>query len=86
MPNFDEIDSFYHDIFDSFDKKWIRLLESATIIGNKFDADILSQVWDYNLLEVLAFLEEAVKKELVIDLSDQDNFYEIGRASCRERV
>ena len=76
MPNFDEIDSFYHDIFDSFDKKWIRLLESATIIGNKFDADILSQVWDYNLLEVLAFLEEAVKKELVIDLSDQDNFYE----------
>ena len=76
MPNFDEIDSFYHNIFDSFDKKWIRLLESATIIGNKFDADILSQVWAYNLLEVLAFLEEAVKKDIVIDLSDQDNFYE----------
>lgn len=76
MPNFDEIDSFFHDIFNSFDKKWIRLLESATIIGNKFDADILSQVWDYNLLEVLAFLEEAVKKDIVIDLSDQDNFYE----------
>ena len=76
MPNFDEIDSFYHDIFDSFDKKWIRLLESATIIGNKFDANILSQVWQYNFLEVLAFLEEAVERELVIDLSDEDNFYE----------
>ena len=76
MPNFDQIDSFYHDIFDSFDKKWIRLLESATIIGNKFDADVLSQVWEYNLLEVLAFLEEAVEKELVVDLSEEDNFYE----------
>ena len=43
MPNFDEIDSFYHDIFDSFDKKWIRLLECNNY-WNKFDANILSKM------------------------------------------
>lgn len=76
LPNFDDVDFFYHKIFDTFDKKWMRLLESATIIGNKFDADILALIWNYNLLEVLSFLEEAVKKEILLDLSDQDNFYE----------
>jgi len=76
FPNFDEVDIFYHKIFDEFEKKWIRLLESATIIGSKFDADTLSQVWDYNLLEVLTFLESAVEKEILIDLSEEDNFYE----------
>tara|TARA_B110000977_G_scaffold184578_1_gene248494 strand:- start:1679 stop:6565 length:4887 start_codon:yes stop_codon:yes gene_type:complete len=75
MPNFDDVDAFYHKIFDSFEKKWMRLLESATTIGNKFDAKILSQVWEYNLLEVLSFLEEAVEKNLILDLSDEDNFY-----------
>ena len=76
LPNIDEVDLFYHKIFDEFEKKWIRLLESATIIGSKFDADILTQVWDYNLLEVLTFLESAVEKEILIDLSEEDNFYE----------
>lgn len=76
FPNIDEVDLFYHKIFDEFDKKWIRLLESATIVGSKFDADIISQLWGYNLLEVLTFLEESVKKGILTDLSQEDNFYE----------
>ena len=76
FPNMNEVDLFYHKIFDVFEKKWVRLLESATIIGSKFDADVLSQVWDYNLLEVLTFLEDAVEKGILIDLSEEDNFFE----------
>ncbi len=76
LPNTDEIDSYYHSILDEFDKKWTRLLESAAIIGNKFNADILSQVWGYELLEILEFLEDAEEKGLITDLSDEDNIYE----------
>ncbi|MDB4643955.1 AAA family ATPase [Flavobacteriaceae bacterium] len=76
FPNMNEVDLFYHKIFDVFEKKWIRLLESATIIGSKFDADVISQMWDYNLLEVLTFLEDSVEKGILIDLSEEDNFYE----------
>lgn len=76
MPNSQEIDVFYHETFNFFDKKWIRLLESATVIGYRFDANIIAKLWGYNILEVLTFLEEAVEKELLIDLSDFDNYYE----------
>ena len=75
LPNFEDVDSYYHKIFDSFESKWRRILESASIIGNKFDADILAQVWGYELLDVLDFLEKAVHQGLLIDVSNQDNIY-----------
>ena len=75
LPNFEDIDSYYHQIFDEFESKWRRILESASVIGNKFDADILAQVWGYELLDVLDFLESAVNKGLLIDVSNQDNIY-----------
>ncbi len=76
LPNTKEIDSYYHSILGEFDVKWARMLESAAIIGSKFNADILSQVWGYELLEILGFLEEAEAKGLIIDLSEEDNIYE----------
>lgn len=75
LPNFEDIDSYYHKIFDSFEPKWRRILESASVIGNRFDADILAQVWGYKLLDVLDFLEKAVNNGLLIDMSNQDNIY-----------
>tara|TARA_B110000003_G_scaffold75663_1_gene77265 strand:- start:418 stop:5211 length:4794 start_codon:yes stop_codon:yes gene_type:complete len=75
LPNFEDIDSYYHTIFHSYEPKWRRILESASVIGNKFDADILAQVWGYELLDVLDFLENAVNKGLLIDVSNQDNIY-----------
>ena len=75
LPNFEDVDSYYHKIFDSLEPKWRRILESASVIGNKFDADILAQVWGYELLDVLDFLETAVNKGLLIDVSNQDNIY-----------
>ena len=41
---------------------WRRILESLQS-ENKFDADILAQVWGYKLLDVLDF-ENAVNKNL----------------------
>ena len=76
LPNTKEIDSYYHSILGEFDVKWARMLESAAIIGSKFNADILSQVWGFELLEILGFLEAAEAKGLIIDLSDQDNIYQ----------
>lgn len=76
LPNTSEIDGYFHSIFDLFEPKWQRLLESAAIIGKKFDAEILAKVWGYELLDILAFLEKAVKHELLVDLSKEDNFYE----------
>jgi len=76
LPNNSEIDSYFHSIFELFEPKWQRLLESAAIIGIKFDAEILAKVWGYELLDILAFLEKAVKHELLVDLSKEDNFYE----------
>ncbi len=76
LPNDMEVDSFYHTIIDKYDEKWQRLLESASIIGNKFNADILTQVWGYELLDVLGFLEKVVEDDLLIDISDEDNIYE----------
>ena len=75
LPNTDEIDAFYHSKLNEFDKKWIRILESAANIGNKFNAEILAKVWGYELLEILDFLETAEEKELIEDLSDEDNIY-----------
>jgi hypothetical protein len=76
LPNSKEVDGYYHSIFKLFEPKWQRLLESAAIIGNKFDADILAKVWGYELLDILAFLETAVKNKLLIDLSGEDNMYQ----------
>ena len=75
LPNTKEIDSYYHSILGEFDVKWARMLESAAIIGSKFNADILSQVWGFELLEILGFLEAAEAKGLIIDLSEEDNIY-----------
>ena len=73
----EDIDGYYHKKFESFETKrpWIRILESASVIGNKFDADILAQVWGYELLDILDFLEKAVNEGLLIDVSNQDNMY-----------
>jgi hypothetical protein len=75
LPNNDEVDNYYHTIIARYEDKWKRLLESASVIGNKFNADILAQVWNYELLEVLGFLEKAVNDKLLIDVPEEDNIY-----------
>ena len=83
LPAIENLDSHYHSVFKEFEEKWgggtsfdpVRVLESASIIGNKFDADILAQIWNYDLLDILKFLESAVEKDLLEDVSLEDNIY-----------
>jgi len=78
LPSEAGADVYYHEIISNYDDKWGRLLESAAIIGMTFDADILAKVWNYELLEVLGFLELAVKDKLVVDISKEDNIFVFG--------
>lgn len=78
LPRETDADVYYHNIISKYDAKWGRLLESAAIIGNKFDALILARVWNYDILDVLDFLEQAVKDRLVIDVSSEDNIFHFG--------
>ena len=81
LPNNEEVDKFYHAIFDRIEStptidriQWIRILESAAMIGQKFDAAILASVWGIDLLNLLDFLERMEKFGIVHDV------YKIGRA------
>ena len=53
----------------------------AKIVGKccnyrkQIDAEILAKVWGYEFLEILSFLEKAVKDDLLEDLSSEDNMY-----------
>ncbi len=82
LPNNDEVDKFYHAIFDRIDStpaldriQWIRILESAAMIGQKFDAAILASVWGIDLLHLLHFLERMEKLGIVNDVYQEDNVY-----------
>lgn len=76
LPNTNEINAYYRTILNKFDPKWTRILESAATIGYKFNADILAHVWNYELLDVLGFLEDAQKKGFIIDIPNEDNMFE----------
>jgi hypothetical protein len=83
LPNNDEVDKFYHAIFDRIDStptvdriQWIRILESAAMIGQKFDAAILASVWGIDLLHLLDFLERMEKLGILLDVNQEDNFYQ----------
>lgn len=80
LPNESGTDIYYHSILSKYEDKWGRLLESAAIIGNRFNAELLAKVWNYELLEVLSFLERAVKDGLLIDVSAEDNIFMFGES------
>lgn len=50
------------------------LLESASSIGFKFDAGLLAQIWQVDVLSILNQLEK-LEGSYVLDLNNQDNIY-----------
>ena len=56
----------------SFEHK--ALLESAAIIGNKFDAQLLADIWGKDLIEVLHELE-SLEGLYVLDMNEEDNIF-----------
>ena len=75
LPNSEAIDAFYHNIFKTFSAKWMRVLESASIVGRSFDATVLASVWGHELLDVLDFLEQLEAQGILEDVREEDNVY-----------
>ena len=51
-----------------------NLLESASSIGFKFDADLLAQIWQVDVLSILNQLEK-LEGAYVLDVNNQDNVF-----------
>lgn len=75
LPNSEAVDAHFHQIFSAYPAKWMRVLESASIVGRSFDATVLSAVWGYELLEVLDFLEQLEAQGILEDVREEDNVY-----------
>lgn len=60
--------------FETLSVEARTLLESAAIVGYKFDAELLARIWNKDLLDVLAELEK-LEESFVRDLSQEDNIY-----------
>ena len=60
--------------FEGLSAEGRTLLESAAIVGYKFDAELLARIWNKDLLDVLAELEK-LEGSFVSDLSQEDNIY-----------
>jgi len=75
LPNSEAIDAFYHSIFKTYSARWMRVLESASIVGRSFDATVLASVWGHELLDVLDFLEQLESQGILEDVREEDNVY-----------
>lgn len=79
-PNQEEVnfqDSKKHIFESSFKKLSTQhqsLLQSASIIGFKFDAELLAVIWKKDLIEILSELED-LEGDFVKDLNNEDNIY-----------
>ena len=75
LLNSEEIDIHYHELFRQYPAKWMRVLESASIVGRSFDATVLAAVWGHELLDVLDFLEQLEGQGILQDVREEDNVY-----------
>ncbi|MBT7622917.1 MAG: AAA family ATPase [Flavobacteriaceae bacterium] len=62
--------------FQSLTEKHQKLIESASHIGFKFDASILSYIWKEDFINIIDDLEKIEQYGLLEDNLDQDNMYE----------
>lgn len=75
LLNAEDIDVYFHECFRKYPAKWMRVLESASIVGRSFDATILAAVWGHELLDVLDFLEQLEGEGILEDVRGDDNVY-----------
>ena len=61
--------------FEALPEDSKRLLVSAAHVGFKFDAELLSEVWKLDLLQVLNILDHADVEACLRDQSSEDNVY-----------
>jgi len=77
-------ENYYFDKFKALDKELLKFLGSAAFIGLKFEAAVLSKLWKIERLELIHMLLEVEKEGLVIDLSDNDDWYAFTSKKVRD--
>ena len=85
-----DVEEYYNNYVD-FEKFSKLCIEEQETLGYNwsyppFDFDV-DELWkSYNKLKIIAFKIEFSPEELEHTFSDEELEFEIGRASCRERV
>lgn len=79
-------DHFMHETFKSLNPKLIRILCSASFIGQEFEANILSDIWQIDRMHLLHDLIEAEEKGIITDLNESDDYYSFNSKKIRNAL
>lgn len=79
-------DHFMHETFKSLNPKLIRILCSASFIGQEFEANVLSDIWQIDRMHLLHDLIEAEEKGIITDLNESDDYYSFNSKKIRNAL
>jgi len=79
-------DHFLHETFRSLNPKLIRILCSASFIGQEFEANVLSDIWKVERMDLLHDLIEAEEKGIITDLNESDDYYAFNSKKIRNAL
>ena len=75
IPLPSQLKEMFAEKFSMLDDELKRILETASFIGDTFEANILSEIWNIDRLVLLHKLRTAEEHGFVKDLSDKNDFY-----------
>jgi len=64
------------------DKKLIDLLQCCAVVGQRFKASVIADIFNLDLLELLDMLKDAEHSNVLRDIVDEDDIYEF----CDKRI
>ena len=76
LPLPSQLKELFAEKFDQLDYELKRILETASFIGESFEANTLAKIWNVDRLELLHKLRIAEELGLVIDVSEKDDVYQ----------
>ena len=81
IPLPSQLKEMFAEKFSMLDEELKRILETASFIGETFEANILSDIWKIDRLKLLHKLREAEEHGFVKDVSEKDDVYKFSNKS-----
>jgi len=75
LPLPSQLKQLYAEKFEQLDNKLKLILETASFVGESFEANTLAKIWKVDRLELLHMLRTAEDIGFVRDVSDKDDVY-----------